>query len=200
MGYEVPRRRVAAMSHREKQLLSLFSVGFLGLVGAVLGLYFIPAFLYVTLIIGFCCVVFYRHKGNSGYTKLGLNPRRGLRVPPVLRRWFPVRPGGGGSPATPGRGRSRHNQVDAKYSDVFTSQITSETNLYRRDALVSETFLFSPRDILMGSYIAKDSHAERPRTGTSYGAHPNGRELLRERLSRPNHAVHTPNRRLSFSR
>ncbi|XP_030217480.1 nuclear envelope pore membrane protein POM 121 [Gadus morhua] len=188
------------MSQREKQLLSLISIGFFSLVGAVLGLYFIPAFLYFTLIIGFCCFVFYPHKGNSIYTKLGLNPRRVLRVPPVLRRWFAGKTGGGGLLSTPGRFRSRHNQVDVKYSDVYTSQRQTETNLYRRDALTSETFLFSPRDILMGSYIAKEGHDERPRAGSSYAANPHPRELLRERLSRPNHAVHTPNRRLSFSR
>ncbi|CAL8365239.1 unnamed protein product [Lota lota] len=188
------------MSPREKQLISLISVVFLGLVVAVFGLYFIPVFPYVTLVIGLCCIVFYCHKRDSIYTKLGLNPRRGLRVPPVLRRWFTGRTGSGVSPSTPGRFRSRHNQVDVKYSEVYSSQRQIETNLYRRDALASETFLFSPRDILMGSYIAKEGHAERPKAGKSLEANPNPRALLRERLARPNHDVYTPNRRLSFTR
>lgn len=188
------------MSPREKQLISLIAVVFLGLIVAFFGLYFIPAYPYLTLVIGFCCIVFYCHKGDSFFTKLGLNPRRALRVPPVLRRWLTGRTAGGGSLSTPGRLRSRHNQVDVKYSEVYTRQRQVEDNLYRRDALASETFLFSPRDILMGSYIAKEGHAERPKAGKSLGANPNPRELLRERLSRPNHAVYTPNRRLSFTR
>ncbi|KAG7275028.1 hypothetical protein CRUP_030547, partial [Coryphaenoides rupestris] len=102
--------------------------------------------------------------------------------------------------STPGRLRSRGHQVDVKYSEAFTRQRHAEPDLYRRDALASDTFLLSPRDILMGSYIAKEAHAERPRAGKSLGANLNPRELLRERLSRPNHAVHTPNRRLSFTR
>ena len=195
MGYEVLRRRVAAMYPREKRFLPLVSAVLLGLVAAVLGLCF-PAALCLSVIVAVCAVLFYRHKGNSGYPKPGLNPRRALRVPPALRRWFSGRSGGGGPLYAPGGLR----QADGKYPYLYPRQRPAEAHLYRGDALASETFLFSPRDILMGSYIAKEGHAERPGAGPGPGAHPNPRELLRERLTRPNHAVHTPNRRLSFTR
>ncbi|XP_059394848.1 nuclear envelope pore membrane protein POM 121-like isoform X2 [Carassius carassius] len=52
----------------------------------------------------------------------------------------------------------------------------------------------------MGSYLGKTeespSAAVRPAGGSGAFMHP--RDQLRERLARPNHAVHTPNRRLSF--
>lgn len=63
--------------------------------------------------------------------------------------------------------------------------------------MAGESFQFSPRDYLMGSYIGKHDSpvgdCGMPRIER------NPREQLRERLSRPNHAVLTPNRRLSFA-
>ncbi|KAJ3589052.1 hypothetical protein NHX12_009900 [Muraenolepis orangiensis] len=189
------------MSPREKRFISLVSVGLLVLAVAVLGLYFIPAFLYVTLIVGAGCIVFYCQQRDSIYTGVGSRrPRPGFGIPAELRRWWAGGAAGGGSLSTPGRSRGSR-QVDAKFSEVYSRQRHAESDLYRRDALTSDTFLFSPRDLLMGSYIAKEGPAERPpRAGQSLVANPNPREQLRARLARPNHAVYTPNRRLSFAR
>lgn len=192
----VLRRRVAAMSPREKHL-ALLSV----LCVVSLALYYIPTFLYATLILGVCCIVCYYHSGEPLPARLGLNPRAGLNVPAVFRRWLWGWGVTGVSVAARGRTRSNvnvsSNRAEHREPEGHFRQTLGETGVYRREALASDSFLFSPRDFLMGSYIGKPESPTadlgRPRAGR------NPREQLREKLCRPNHAVCTPNRRLSFA-
>uniref|UniRef100_A0A667ZN62 POM121 transmembrane nucleoporin n=1 Tax=Myripristis murdjan TaxID=586833 RepID=A0A667ZN62_9TELE len=172
------------MSPREKHLV-LLSVG-----AVSLAFYFIPTFLYATLIVVVCFVVCYYHYGEPLLVKLGLNPRPGLTVPAVLRRWLWGRRRSGG-PAG-GRGHRAEREPEG-----LPAHRLCHSGVFRREASASESFLFSPRDFLMGSYIGKPEEqlagSGRLRDGRSLGVN------LRERLSRPNHAVLTPNRRLSFT-
>ncbi|XP_022618012.1 nuclear envelope pore membrane protein POM 121-like [Seriola dumerili] len=188
----VLRRRVAAMSPREKHL-ALLSV----LCVVSLALYYIPTFLYATLIIGVCCIVCYYHSGEPLPARLGLNPRAGLNVPALLRRWLLGWGVTGVSVAARGKTKSSSNRTELRGPEGHFRPTLTETGIYRREALASDSFLFSPRDFLMGSYIGKPesptADSGRPRAGR------NPREQLREKLSRPNHAVYTPNRRLSFA-
>ncbi|XP_046898906.1 nuclear envelope pore membrane protein POM 121 isoform X2 [Hypomesus transpacificus] len=188
------------MSPREKRFIALISLVFCAIAIFCLALYYIPTFLYITLILGTCCVACYYHAGESLYARLGPHPRRGLTIPPALRRWFPGRTANG--VPTPERLRSRPIKGDIRGAVAFTGQRRLETTIFRRDTAQSDSLLFSPRDILMGSYIGKAESPPavvgRPRADGSFEANPNAREQLRERLSRPNHAVYTPNRRLSF--
>lgn len=185
------RRRVTAMSPREKHL-ALLSV--LGLI--IFALYYIPTFLYATLILVICCFACYYLSGEPLPARLGPNPRAGLNVPGVLRRWLSGWGTTGVSVAARGRTKSS-SRPEHRETEGHLRQRPSETGLYRREALASDSFLFSPRDFLMGSYVGKaespTADSGRPRAGR------NPRELLREKLSRPNHAVYTPNRRLSFT-
>lgn len=186
-------RRATAMSPREKHLALLSVLGLIALV-----FYYIPTVIYATLILSVCCFALYYHSGEHLPARLGPNPRRGLNVPSVLRRWLPGWETTGVSVAARGRpkGSSSYKAEHGETEGHFR-QRTTETGIYRRDALTSDSFLFSPRDFLMGSYIGKPesptADAGRPRAGR------NPREQLRERLARPNHAVYTPNRRLSFT-
>lgn len=188
------------MSPREKRLIALISLVFCAIAIFCLALYYIPTFLYITFILGVCCLACYYHTGESLFARLGPHPRRVLTIPPVLRRWLPGRTANG--VPTPGRLRSRPVTADARDSLIFTSQRRFESTIFRKGAGQSDSFLFSPRDILMGSYIGKaespPSVVGRPVAGGISGANPNAREQLRERLARPNNAVYTPNRRLSF--
>ncbi|KAL0994497.1 hypothetical protein UPYG_G00123030 [Umbra pygmaea] len=184
------------MSPREKRFIALISLVLCAISIFGLVLYYIPTLFYIAFILGVGCVVCYYQSGESLYTRLGPDPRRGLTIPPVLRRWLP---GIANGVPTAGRVRNRTVKGQVRESVVFTGQRRFETAIYRKD---SDSFLFSPRDILMGSYIGKTesppSVVGRPRAGGSSNANPNPREQLRERLARPNHAVYTPNKRLSF--
>ncbi|TMS14657.1 Nuclear envelope pore membrane protein POM 121 [Larimichthys crocea] len=179
------------MSPREKHLALLSALGVLGF-----ALYYSPSFLYATLILAVCCVVCYYHSGEPLPARLGLNPRAGPNVPAVLRRWlwgFGVT-----GVSVPARGRTNtSNKTEHREPEGHFRKRFAETGIFRRESLESDSFLFSPRDFLMGSYIGKPESPTadpgRPRTGR------NPREQLREKLSRPNHAVYTPNRRLSFA-
>lgn len=188
----VLRRRAAAMSPREKHLALLSALGIVSL-----ALYYIPSFLYATLILAVCCVVCYYHSGEPLPARLGLNPRAGLNIPTALRRWLFGWGETGVSVAARGRTKSNSNRAELRELEGHFRQRLNETGIYRREALASDSFLFSPRDLLMGSYIGKPesptADSGRPRAGR------NPREQLREKLSRPNHAVYTPNRRLSFA-
>ncbi|XP_070699775.1 nuclear envelope pore membrane protein POM 121 [Pempheris klunzingeri] len=188
----VLRRRAAAMSPREKHLALLSALGVVSL-----ALYLIPTFLYATLFLAVCCIVCYYHSGEPLPARLGLNPRAGLSVPAVLRRWLWGWGVTGVSVAAPGRTKSSRNKTEFRESEGHFRERFGETGIYRRESLASESFMFSPRDFLMGSYIGKpespSADSGRPRAGR------NPREQLREKLSRPNHAVYTPNRRLSFT-
>ncbi|XP_034745016.1 nuclear envelope pore membrane protein POM 121 isoform X2 [Etheostoma cragini] len=188
----VLRRRAAAMSPREKHLAILSALGVVSL-----ALYSIPTFLCATLILVVCCIVCYYHSGEPLPARLGLNPRAGVKVPAVLRRWLWGWGVTGVSVAARGRRKSGRNRNElAEAEGNFRGRVV-ETGVYRRETLASDSFLFSPRDFLMGSYIGKPesptADSGRPRSGR------NPREQLREKLSRPNHAVYTPNRRLSFA-
>lgn len=101
------------------------------------------------------------------------------------------------SAATQGRTKSSKNKTELRDSEGHFRERFGETGIYRRETLESDSFIFSPRDFLMGSYIGK------PESPTADSGRPravrNPREQLREKLSRPNHAVYTPNRRLSFA-
>lgn len=189
------------MSSREKRLIALISLVFCATAIFSLVLYYIPTLLYIAFILGVCCVACYYHSGESLYVRLGPHPRRGLTIPPVLRRWLP---GIANGVPTAGRVRSRTAKDYVRESVVFTDQRRFESAICRKDAGHSDSFLLSPRDILMGSYIGKAESPPtvvgRPRAGANSRVNPNAREQLREILARPNHAVYTPNKRLSFGR
>ncbi|KAL6098465.1 pom121c [Pungitius sinensis] len=190
----VLRRRAAAMSPREKRL----TLAIILALGAVsLALCFIPTFLFVCFLLALCCIVCCYLSGQLLPARLGLDPRAGVNLPSGLRRWMWGWWGTGVSVASRGRTKSARNKTELRDAEGNFRERLVETGIYRRESLASDSFLFSPRDFLMGSYIGKPEgpHADsvRPRAGR------NPREQLREKLSRPNHAVYTPNRRLSFA-
>ncbi|KAI1893699.1 hypothetical protein AGOR_G00126380 [Albula goreensis] len=186
------------MTPREKWRIALISVVVISLAVLCLALYFIPTFLYILFILGVSCVAcFYHTNDQPSHSREGHNPRPNLIFPPLFRRWLPGKTANGVPSA--GRAHSRGNRGrfikgDPKESVGLSSERRLESpGLFRKDTEFSGSLLFSPRDILMGSYLGKpDSPSAVGKLG---GAET--REL-RERLSRPNHAVHTPNRRLSF--
>lgn len=188
----VLRRRVAAMSPREKHLALLSAVGLVSV-----ALYYSPAFLYAALFLAVCCVVCYYHSGEPLPARLGLNPRANLNLAAALRRWLLGWGWTGAAVSARARPRGGTDRAELREAERHFRQRVGETAVYRREALASDSFLFSPRDLLMGSYIGKpespSSDSGRPRAAR------NPREQLREKLSRPNHAVLTPNRRLSFA-
>lgn len=183
--------RVAAMLPRKRHLALLSAVGVLSL-----ALYYTPTFIYATVILAVCCIVCYFGVGEPLAARLGLNPRTGLNVAAVIRRRLCQRRENGVTVAPAGRTRSL-NKTEARDSDGQYRQRLCNIGIYRREVLERDSFLFSPRDFLMGSYIGKPesptADSWRPKAGK------NPREQLREKLSRPNHAVYTPNRRLSFT-
>ncbi|XP_061595255.1 nuclear envelope pore membrane protein POM 121, partial [Cololabis saira] len=184
----VPRRRAVAMSPREKHLALLSVLALL-----TVAFYYIPSFLYATLILGFCGFACYYRSGEPLPARLGRNPRRFLSVPAALRRWLADFGASGLSVTARGKARfssSSRRRADLQETEGHFRQRPGESGFYRREALARDSFMFSPRDFLMGSYIVKPDSPGRPRR--------NPREQLREKLSRPNYAVHTPNRRLSF--
>ncbi|XP_073685287.1 nuclear envelope pore membrane protein POM 121 isoform X2 [Garra rufa] len=184
------------MSPEDKRRLVVFSAAVFSLFLLLLVLSYIPAYLYILFICVVSCVVYF-HKAEELqlFERLGLNPRRGLSVPSALLRWLPGRTLSG----VPAAGRNKIRKSDARNSFASPSDRHFAASYYRRDHTLSDS-VFSPRDILMGSYLAKaeesPSTAARPAGGSGAFMHP--RNQLRERLARPNHAVHTPNRRLSF--
>ncbi|XP_055798349.1 nuclear envelope pore membrane protein POM 121-like [Salvelinus fontinalis] len=184
------------MSPREKRFIAFSSIVIFCLL-----VYYIPTFFYIAFILGVCCVACIYHSGESLNARLGPHPRHGLTIPPVLRRWLPEIANG---LPTAGRVRSRTVKGDIREPLVLTDQRRSESAIYRKVAGHSDSFLLSPRDILMGSYIGKaespPSVVGRPRADANSRVNPNAREQLREILARPNHAVYTPNKRLSFGR
>ncbi|XP_059401196.1 nuclear envelope pore membrane protein POM 121-like [Carassius carassius] len=184
------------MSPEDKRRLIVLSAVVFSLFLLLLVLSYIPAYLYILFICVVSYVVYF-HKAEELqlFERLGLNPRRGLSVPSALLRWLPGRT----LSRVPAAGRNNIRKSDARNS--FASPIDRHFagSYYRRDHTLSES-VFSPRDILMGSYLVKTeespSAAVRPAGGLGAFMHP--RDQLRERLARPNYAVHTPNRRLSF--
>ncbi|XP_056592426.1 nuclear envelope pore membrane protein POM 121 [Triplophysa dalaica] len=184
------------MSPEDKRLLVVISGALLSLFLLLLVLSYIPIYLYI-LFISVASGVVYFHKAEELqlFERLGLNPRRGFSIPPALLRWLPGRTLSG----VPGAGRNKIRKSDARNSFVSPSDRHFVGTFYRRDQTLSDS-VFSPRDILMGSYLAKPegSPYAAARAAGGSGTFINPREHLRERLARPNLAVHTPNRRLSF--
>ncbi|XP_066551273.1 nuclear envelope pore membrane protein POM 121 isoform X1 [Amia ocellicauda] len=188
------------MSPGEKRRVALISVAVLAVSILCLALYFIPTFLYVLLILGVCCAAcFYHNGGPSQHTRLGPHPRPGLIIPPVLRRWLPGKTANGVPSA--GRVSSRGNRARFIKGNPRDSAPHSRDRRWdsqgasRGESEEGGSLLFSPRDILMGSYLGK---ADSPATAASPARRGGGTLDLRERLTRPNSAVHSPNRRLSF--
>ncbi|KAM4547261.1 nuclear envelope pore membrane protein POM 121 [Fundulus diaphanus] len=187
-------RRATAMSPREKHLALLSVLGLIALV-----FYCIPTIIYAALILSVCCFALYYRSGEQLPARLGPNPRGGLNVQAAVQRWLPGWETTGVSVAArrPKSNSSGSYRAEHRETEGHCRQRPSETGIYRREALTSDSLLFSPRDLLMGSYIGKPesptADSRRPRAGR------NPREQLRERLARPNHAVYTPNRRLSFT-
>ncbi|KAI5613005.1 nuclear envelope pore membrane protein POM 121, partial [Silurus asotus] len=188
-------RRVTAMFPADKRRLAFFSV--LAIVLFFLVLTCIPTYLYVLFFFAITCAVcYYRAEGSQLFERLGLNPRRGLTDPTALHRWLPATIFTG---SRRDKTLSNKNKSDARNSLASPSDRSfTSGSVYRRDAAFSDS-LFSPRNILMGSYLGKAESS--PSTGQpagSSGSGVNPREHLRERLVRPNYGVPTPNRRLSF--
>lgn len=186
------RRRVAAMSPREKRLAIISA-----LCVVCFSLYYILGFLCLVFCLVFVSILCYYYNGAPLPASLGPNPRIGFHVPAGLRRWFPGWVKTGVSAATQGRNKSSRNRIELRPTEGHFRERLTEARIYRKDTLESDSFLFSPRDFLMGSYIGKPesppADSVRPRAGR------NPREQLREKLTRPNHAVYTPSRRLSFA-
>ncbi|KAM9781299.1 nuclear envelope pore membrane protein POM 121 isoform 4-T4 [Syngnathus typhle] len=158
------------MSPRERNVVLLSGLGIVGL-----SLYFFPSCLYIVATLVVCGGAFVLRRGTPLPARFGLNPRTGFSAPAgYLRRFW-----------------------DWWLSDVSVVSRRTTLDVCRRDPRGSSLGAFrqSPGDVLMGSYIGKP---ESP-TG-DFGMPRVVREQLREMLSRPNHAVCTPNRRLSFTR
>lgn len=191
----VPWRRGAAMSPADKRWLAIISV--LAIVLFFLVWTCIPTYLYILFFfVATSAVCYYKEEEFQLFERLGLHPRRGLTVPAALSHWLPCRTFTG-VPAA-GRSRTRTNKSDARNSLASPSDRIFSGSVYRRDASFSDS-VFSPRSLLMGSYLSKaESPSGTGRPAGSSGSAGNLRGQLRERLARPNHGVHTPNRRLSF--
>ncbi|XP_026862242.2 nuclear envelope pore membrane protein POM 121 [Electrophorus electricus] len=185
------------MSPEDKRRLAFTSVALLLVALFFFVLSYIPTYLYILFFfLGSCGVCCYKAEEFQLFDRLGLHPRRGLAVPSVLLRWLPGRTLRG-APAA-GRNKTRTTKSDVRNSLASPCDRHFASSTYRRDASFSDS-VFSPRDILMGSYLAKPespSGAGRPVGGS--GTYVNPREQLRERLIRPNHGLPIPNRRLSF--
>ncbi|XP_029105938.1 nuclear envelope pore membrane protein POM 121-like isoform X2 [Scleropages formosus] len=169
------------MSPREKWWLA-----FLSLVAFSLTLCFGPLFLSALLLLGLSCVACFHYKSEwHVHPVLGPHPRVHLKVPPGPRGWLPGRDANG----LPSRDRlGRVASRDAAAAVAVSTASERHLGVCHKDAESSDSpALLSPRDFLMGSYLAK---ADGPALG--------GTRELRERLSRPNEAADTPRRRLSF--
>ncbi|XP_033905997.3 nuclear envelope pore membrane protein POM 121-like isoform X2 [Acipenser ruthenus] len=181
------------MYPKEKRLIALVSVAILGL-----ALYFISTFLYILFIIGVACAaLFCQTNGLSQQSRLGHHPRPHLIIPPAIRRWFPGKPANGVS--SPGKASNRGTRGrffgDSWQSVVYSGDRRWERRKEAERDESSGSLLFSPRDLLMGSYLAKP---ESPSAAGAHGRPIGGTRELRERLARPNHIVQSPNKRLSF--
>ncbi|XP_077448183.1 nuclear envelope pore membrane protein POM 121 [Stigmatopora argus] len=181
------------MSPRDRKVVLLFALGIVSL-----ALYLLPSFLYIVVTLALCGGACLLCRGPPLPASLGLNPRAGLRAQAgYLRRfwdwWVSDVP-------VVSRRTNKHDVIRRelhRQSPGAFNQRPADAAVYRGGHVARDTILFSPRDFLMGSYIAKAESPPgdfgRPRVVR------NPRDHLREKLSRPNHAVYTPNRRLSFA-
>ncbi|XP_037126064.1 nuclear envelope pore membrane protein POM 121 isoform X2 [Syngnathus acus] len=181
------------MSPRERKVVLLSALGIVSL-----SLYFFPSCLYIVATLVVCGGAFVLRRGKPLPARLGLNPRTGFSAPAgYLRRfwdWW----------LSDVSVVSRRTTLDVCRRDPRGSSLgafrqrPAGAAIHRGGHIPSNACLFSPGDVLMGSYIGK------PESPTGDFGMPrvvrNPREQLREMLSRPNHAVCTPNRRLSFTR
>ncbi|XP_077403366.1 nuclear envelope pore membrane protein POM 121 [Vanacampus margaritifer] len=181
------------MSPSEKNFALLSALGIVSLV-----LYFIPSFVYVVVTLALCGGASLLRRRTPFPARLGLNPRAGINAPTgYLRRfwnwWL-------SDVSVVSRRRTKLDvgRREPRGSSLGAfRQRPADAAIFRGGHIASDTFLFSPGDFLMGSYIG------RPESPTGDFGRPrvvqNPREQLREKLSIPNHAVRTPNRRLSFA-
>ncbi|XP_051787202.1 LOW QUALITY PROTEIN: nuclear envelope pore membrane protein POM 121 [Erpetoichthys calabaricus] len=182
----VLRRRGAAMSPREKRRIALFSL--VGLLVAILclALVFIPIVVYavfISAVISFS--LFYHLNGPQQQIRIGPPPRAGLTLPPAVKRWLPGKTANGfSSPGSRGFRGPLRGDIRESAGHIVNRSHKSEASA--EDS--SGSLLFSPNDFLMGSYLAK---TENPSVA-------GGTRELREKLSRPNQYLQSPNRRLSF--
>ncbi|XP_033834172.2 nuclear envelope pore membrane protein POM 121 [Periophthalmus magnuspinnatus] len=187
----------AAMSPARRRHLALFSV--LGIL--TIALYYWPILLYFSVILAFLFIVLYYRSPEALLARLGLNPPRTRgNIQSVLRRWlWAWRVSGVSVPPRrlekfiSGKTKLPSREQAQPYDHRFVP-----AGPYRQEALNSESFLFSPRDLLMGSYIAK-AESPPPENSLRARASRNPREQLRLGLAKPNYAVYTPKRRLSFT-
>ncbi|KAM8835565.1 nuclear envelope pore membrane protein POM 121 [Synchiropus picturatus] len=182
------RRRAAAMTPRLKNFVLLFTLSLF-----LFALIYIPTFIYITLIV---IVTYCVARAAPLPASLGLNLQAGLRIGAAFRHW--LRGQRVTDVSVPARSGARSRGVHPELQpEGLPRQRLVDPGASYREASPSKSLLFSPRDFLMGSYIGKaespTADAGRPRVVR------NPREQLRERLARPNHAVVTPNRRLSFA-
>ncbi|KAM9788736.1 nuclear envelope pore membrane protein POM 121 [Neosynchiropus ocellatus] len=184
----VLRRRAAAMTPRLKYFALLFTLSLF-----LFALIYIPTFIYITLIV---IVTYSVAHAASVPASLGRNLQAGLSIGAAFRHWLRGQRVTDVSASARSRARSRGVHPELQSEGHLRPRLADPGANYR-EALPSESLLFSPRDFLMGSYIGKaespTADVGRPRVVR------NPREQLRERLARPNHAVVTPNRRLSFA-
>ncbi|KAG2459256.1 PO121 protein, partial [Polypterus senegalus] len=174
------------MSPREKRRIALFSLAGLLVAILCLALVFIPTVVYAVLIsavISFSLV--YHLNGPQQQIRIGPPPRAGLTLLPAVKRWLPGKTANGFS--SPGsRGFRGQLRGDIRESAGHIVNRSHKSEASAEDS--SGSLLFSPSDFQMGSYLAK---TENPSVA-------GGTRELREKLSRPNHYVQSPNRRLSF--
>uniref|UniRef100_A0AAV2J567 Uncharacterized protein n=1 Tax=Knipowitschia caucasica TaxID=637954 RepID=A0AAV2J567_KNICA len=157
---------------------------------AALLLYCYPLLLYLFLLLLLLCGVLLL-LGPSG----ALSARPGGHLHAVLRRW--ARAWGTAPRLDQGR-NSGKGKLSSRGSEQSYGLLTHrarpvDRGLYRVDPLSTE--LFSPRDVLMGSYLSRADSP--PQENLLRGRNP--RQQLRDGLAKPNYAVYTPNRRLSFA-
>uniref|UniRef100_A0A8C4SP45 POM121 transmembrane nucleoporin n=1 Tax=Erpetoichthys calabaricus TaxID=27687 RepID=A0A8C4SP45_ERPCA len=172
------------MSPREKRRIALFSL--VGLLVAILclALVFIPIVVYavfISAVISFS--LFYHLNGPQQQIRIGPPPRAGLTLPPAVKRWLPGKTANGfSSPGSRGFRGPLRGDIRESAGHIVNRSHKSEASA--EDS--SGSLLFSPNDFLMGSYLAK---TENPSVA-------GGTRELREKLSRPNQYLQSPNRRL----
>ncbi|XP_072303085.1 nuclear envelope pore membrane protein POM 121 isoform X2 [Eucyclogobius newberryi] len=183
------------MSPARRRHLALFSA--LGIL--FLTFYYWALLLFFIVILAFLYIILQYHGQEALPARLGLNPRARVSLQTGLWRWLSA--WGGSGVLEPPRRLERYSSGKNKPPFREPAQPyghrLAQTGPYRAEALSSESLMFSPRDLLMGSYISKadspPANSLRARTAR------NPREQLRDGLAKPNYAVYTPNRRLSFT-
>uniref|UniRef100_H3BI18 POM121 transmembrane nucleoporin n=1 Tax=Latimeria chalumnae TaxID=7897 RepID=H3BI18_LATCH len=166
------------MSPGEKRRVVLGLSAALALAFCGLVFYFLPAIVWTGVGVTACLVLY----SACGTRCLGAPSRLGLQLPPALRRWIPANAANG----VPAYGKaSKQPRPRLRDQPGEAWQVAAER--WWESPREAETAVWSPGDALMGSYLSRQDNPAKA-----------GTRELRERLARPNHAVPTPNRRLSF--